>query len=466
MAASDVLAQFMPNLAATKSYLPDSELQARLIQNITDAQQQRIKQMGDLQAQAAGAPYAGLVNLLKSGEEGYKFATEESAQQAKTRVAQAQAAAQELETEHRAKAYGAEDDFLDSEDPKGPMDPDSDPSDPTHLTHRQEALQSGLDVQALAPQEHSQKLLTDLAESNARVEASHAGVKNSLLSTMDAHTQTLMAEWDMQVKGIATKTPPNSPERAQQMTAAAQAFARKNNIDVGTLNNWASLSATQQDATAAGNKATAELGFKLSPEGVNMGNVTSKGVAQAQMMQTLKDAAQQYKSNLYVNNGVADFVGANQKALAVQARDNFANTLDGLGQGDLANNIRGWDIKSVGARMDQIMSTMAPQIKANWGIAKQNLLPTTQQRPEITQVDAIMNGLDSGTPGSSQIFKPTPAKAPNTAFTNPPKPGGAQAAPAQAPAIAPAAPPPGMPAPPPQAPQFSPDLLEPNEEQQ
>lgn len=435
----DALAEFLPDLAAAKGFLPNEALNAQLIQNITDAQQSRIKQMGDLRAQSAGAPYAGAQNLLSSAEQGYKFGSEEQTNAAKRAQTESLTAQNQAATGAQTIANQAAKDKLQlAEEQNAWMhQPDplagSDANHPAGGTRADAARQSDYKTMLQTPEFAAQKMANDTNEAKSRVTQSNAlaasyGIQNK--SALDQQDQDRFLNV---IDGISRTTPagPDRDKAIQAATAEAQTGGRLPPSQYAAL---AQIHPQIVDAQQKSNAAAAETNATLGVPYQQLTDATQKATGGANAVKSLQAQLAALKS------GSVGFLHSPNAQAAV---DGAAATLDQLGKaGDGQAATWAQQLRSSNPidgtaqnQLQQIIPQLSQRVQQTWQTNQTQITPAMQNRNEFKTTNQLVQSLGQapGMQSPGQIFQPQ--KSANTAFTNPPKPpaGQAQAAPAPGP---------------------------------
>lgn len=439
----DALAEFLPDLAAAKGYLPNEALNAQLIQNITDAQQSRIKQMGDLRAQSAGAPYAGAQNLLSSAEQGYKFGSEEQTAAAKRAQMDAQTGQIQAGTSAQTIAnQGAKDKLQLAEEQNAWMhqaDPlaGSDAHHPAGGTRADAARQSDYETMLQAPEFAQQKIQNETAQSKASVAQSNALAASYGIQNKSALDQADQERFLNVVDGIS-RTIPAGPDRdkaVQAATAEAQTGGRLPPSQYAALAQiHPQIVDAQQKAAAAAAETNTTLGVPYQ----QLTDATQKATGGANAVKSLQSQLTALKSG-----SVAFLHSPNAQA----ALDGAVATLDQLGKADGQAATWAQQLRSSNPidgtaqnQLAQIIPQLSARVQQTWQTNQTQITPAMQNRNEYKTTNQLVQSLGQspGMQSPAQIFQP----GRNTAFTNPPKPppGQAQAAPTPAPGPTPPGP--------------------------
>jgi hypothetical protein len=293
MAASDVLAQFMPNLQAAKGYLPDANMQAQLIQNITDAQQQRIKEMADLSAQSAGAPYAGLQQALSSAKEGYHLAEESKLNKAKLDQSQATTEGQNIQNKRSQMSLGAEEQYQNWL--KQPVDANN----PDGGSRADKLNQAGYDKDLLSVDAEKQRQglqFQDEALKSKQILSEVASNGFNLQSAKRADEAQAFTQAAMKITANPNLTDQDKQTQLNKMIQDAQTQGGMDPRSVNALG--AAAWGKYQEAIAAKNQAaiSSELNATSLPAYGTMKDIAKEGVSGASAVKALQQQLQTMKA--------------------------------------------------------------------------------------------------------------------------------------------------------------------------
>jgi hypothetical protein len=418
---ADVLERFLPNLSGLKGYLPDPTLQAQLIQNITDAQQDRIKRMGDIQAQGAGAVPRLLADIptkaFEGAAAGRKLAAEENA--GKTRQAQSEAELESTKTANQDAALKhkmAEEQysFMHQPDPKN-----------TAQTRENAAQQSDYEMLLQKPEFERQHMAQQMKESDTNIAATKA-------STTGMYQQQKTAAQDIEesrflkvIDGIVRQNPPG-PERDAKIKTASDLAARQGSLPPGIYPQLAASQASNYDAQIRANAAA----MPLTTEGQHMTAATQDAIKGAGAVQQLNRQLQDYSSTWNLGPlhsdkaqaAIAGFVGTLRQMGA--AGDSQAASLADYVQS--ANPLNG----EAGTKMQSVVQTLANRVQNQWETeGKRQITPGMSQRPEVQNANQAIQSL--GQVGkktkNTMGFGPGNTTVNNKQFTNPGAQNGGQA---------------------------------------
>lgn len=419
--------------------VPSSGMLAQIQAQIRQEQLDRIKELGTAKLIGATAPGDAMNNALAAFQKQRQLGSEEDLRQAQLAQAQSWTAAQNIKNQ----SAQAEETYMGGIDPQ------------TGLSHRDELL--GAQGKTAQLNQHLAELkLTEEPEthaaqmnlSDAQLNAAHDQSAASRWATADSKTQSLAQQFRGAVAGYAGDPATRDQKTSQMINEYA---AQGMNPDL--LSGEAKSVYREVDAARANGQLAQQVGFYSGPNGSPIRTAGESGLADVNKLQSAVQLRNQYQNSLRVP-GVE--VNLNQKGPATDARNNFADMMEGMGAKSQADDLRSdLSLDSVSGKMNAFLGNTIPQAEQNWNnVTKASIKPeyTSPQSPTydgyIKNVDNAFSQLNSnftnGSSGAAQNIKmlgQQPAQQPAAnpgQYLNPgSNPGAATATPAAAPAAAP-----------------------------
>lgn len=430
MAAADVLAQFMPNLAAARGIAPDSATQSQIIENATAAQADRLRQMAALRGQVAKAPFDAILQGLQSGKDFYRLAEESKLKEAQIAQAQAGTEAQEIQN-RRAQA---EEDFMNSPNAQHPEVSNREAGMQSNLTQSQTAAQlANLHLQS---DQAAQDFLNSPSSQDPKKTNRDVGMTADLankLAEPSYRQQTLdlqkrqaddsHAQLDANLKQMGIQSANDQEQRAITMLSqgVSDIWSNPSLADADKLKQEKDLMATSPLTNAITPSYLSTLPTIARAHGLNdlatrqrsadtaitssqpYGdfNGTAKAVnASVDRIDELRRLADQYDSNTSAG-------GAYENDTAVAARNNAAALADQIQPG-LGASIRDKSITTgVSTRIKNAANIGADGVSRMWSNAQTTVAPVIAGRPEFQKTNANVQRVAAGRSNSVNDFSPT-----------------------------------------------------------
>lgn len=441
--------------------MADANSTAQILQNIGQAQQERLKAMNAQRIQYAGMPANALANAYQSFLGGRKQASEEQhasdvhdLTQAQMAQSQSQLQLSQLQQQEMQATAAAKDEV--------------DPNSEEGQTFREESLQLPADIQRENMANATQAAADSHAQTLSSIQNAKAALSSTLRAGNDSHQNMLQNSYEHDVDNAALQPP--GPERDKQIAALGAQYTQKG-LNPDTVASGAHRAALS-DAAKASQMAASNLAFYTGdPAGVQLHSNITDATKNADYYEQLNDLATTLHAGLYapgfdVNSTINETsTAADARLRAAQLMQAHGDTASAKALSDPSVNwdsaldklnrtidlgapaaVSQWQKSKLGVP-DQYVTPGSPNYKALVGSTDQrmqNLLNTRQNAagglPKLDQVNPDGSPLaPPPAPPATQMAPPAPAgqgaiPAPAQAAAPPPMP-------AARPVAAPAAPP-------------------------
>lgn len=481
MAAADVLAQFMPDLAKAKGYMPDSGLQAQIMQNGTDAQADRLRQMANIREKAGRAPAEALMQALQSGKEFYKMGGDRQELNARLAEEQAKTEGANIQNKRSSLSLGSEEQYqkwLDQ--PTGPEE--------GAASRRDKMNQTGYDKDLLSNDAERQRQGIEQQSAGLRQKQVMSDLATQGFNLGSAKEQLEAQHFGQAVDSIIYNPGMNDQQKQAELQKITDHGQHQGGMEPRAYNALTSTAWTHyqaQKSSAATAAQGKEQATELSKPYQDLTNATKSTLGGVGQVSALHKQLQNYQNSLNfgpvhsdtAQAATAGFVGT-LRQMAKQGDEQAGKLADYV---ESSNPLNG----QAGDKMQKVLGIMSQRVQDRWHTEYEpQVTPELRGRPEYQQTLQAVQGLSNLT-GSGKNQKNSgnlfgsggKATVDNKGFTNPGAQGGATAAPSQPPPQQGAGfspmpvpggtiqlpgqgtPPPGMP--PQQPPAFNPALRQP-----